>query len=154
MKTHIDTKDTVYKLSTSPMVIELKYISSKAEQRHIIQAYHIMNGRHFKHFRRHTHKRKVGENSSSEDDEPSPKPRRGKDRKKDRHLVKWCPVAGCRAKPQARLSSHIKSRHLHIPKTVREEICKRATPNEKEARTTRSPKGHPINCVPLRQGEP
>ena len=124
------------------VVIELKYISSRAEQRHIIRAYHIMNGRCFKHFRRHTHKGKVGENSSSEDDEPSPKPRRGKDRKKDRHLVKWCPVAGCRA------------RHPHIPKTVREEICKRATPNEKEARTTRSPKGHPINCVPLRQGEP
>ena len=89
---------------------------------------------------RHTPRK--GKVSSSED-EPSPKPRRGNTRNADRHLVKWCPVAGCRAKPQARLSSHIKARHHHIPKKVREDMCKRATPIRRKPAPPARPKDTP-----------
>ena len=61
--------------------------------------------------------------SSSEEDH---QPTRKLKKVKDRHLKKWCPVSGCRAGPQGRLSWHIKVYHQQISTKLRRHLTRTA----------------------------
>lgn len=70
--------------------------------------------------------RRVKSSSDSSGDEAK-RGRKQAKRKKDRHLTKYCPVAGCMAKPQQRLATHIKHYHPHIAKKARKDLAARAS---------------------------
>ena len=50
----------------------------------------------------------------------------GSEKKRDRHLRKFCPLVGCNAGPQSRLAWHIKTAHPHVSTTRRMMMTKGA----------------------------
>ena len=64
-----------------------------------------------------------GRTSSSSDEEHH---QAKKQKTKDRHLQKWCPMAGCRAGPQGRLAWHIQLYHPSISAKLRRHLTRTA----------------------------